>query len=340
MKKIIYFFILFTFSTVFSQTITGVVLDINNEPLLGATVYFDGTSFGTTTNIDGKFALRLNTKISAPLVISFIGFNKIYLNDVDYNKRYKFILVESTETLNEVKVFNNKFSRSQMMAVFKKQFLGTTKGGKKATIENEEEIYFSYDNDNFILKAYADKPLIINNPYLGYKLHYDLMSFEAKFFKYSIANSVVFSSIYVGTSRFEDVENNKKTIKNRENTFEGSFLQFFRNFANMNWGKDKFLLFNKGFQDNPNTHFTTKDTLNITQVFIKPQDRGLRKKDFIAEFSLLYNNREQSKIIFHTDNFIIDKFGLFSNYDKIYFSGALSEKKIGDLLPSDYGIEE
>jgi hypothetical protein len=306
---------------------------------MGAAVYFDGTLFGTTTDIDGKFSLNITAQINAPLVVSYVGYDKIYLKDINFNRRYKFILEESTQSLREVVVFSNKFSRDQMMKVFKKQFLGLTKGGKQCVIENEEEIYFSYDKEKFVLNAYADKPIIINNPYLGYKVYFDLISFDAKFYKYSIQNAAIFSSIYVGTSRFEEIDNSKKIKKNREKTYHGSFLEFFRNFAKMDWGSNKFLLFYNRFQDNPNDHFTVKDTLGAKKVFIRAQERGLRSKDFVAEFSLLHNKKEQSKIIFHTDNFMIDNFGLFSNYDKIYFSGALSEKKVGDLLPSNYGIK-
>jgi hypothetical protein len=109
--------------------------------------------------------------------------------------------------------------------------------------------------------------------------------------------------------------------------------------ANKEWSKNKFTLFKGSFQTIPEEHLYIKDTLGVKQIFIKKQERGFHPKDFIAEFSLLYNRREQSKIIFHTDNFVIDKYGLFSNYDKIYFSGDLSEKKIGDMLPSNYRIE-
>ncbi len=235
---------------------------------------------------------------------------------------------------------NNKFSRKQMMTIFKKQFLGVTKAGKKCTIENEDELYFTYDNDKFLLKAFADKPLIINNPFLGYKIYFDINSFEAKFYKYSIKNADIYSSIYIGTSRFEETSNSTKIIRNREKAFNGSLLQFFRNFANMSWGKDKFVLFYKSFQDNPKNYFTVNSTSgNGAQVTIFPQERELKPKGFVAEFGFLYNNKEQSKITFHTDNFEIDEFGLFTNYDKIYFSGALSEKKVGLMLPSNYGIK-
>lgn len=340
MKKIILFFFLFVTSIIHSQTILGTVVDSNEEPILGAFIYFDGTSYGTTTDIEGKFSFEIKSSINTPLVISYVGYEKIYLKEIDFNKRYKFIMQESIENLNEVVVSNNKFSRKQMMTVFKKQFLGTTKAGKKCTIENEDEIYFIYDKKELTLKAFADKPLIINNPFLGYKIYFDINSFEAKFYKYSIKNSDIYSSIYIGTSRFEETSNSIKIVKNREKAFNGSLLQFFRNFAKMSWGKDKFVLFYKSFQDNPKNHFTINSTFDkSTKVIIFPQESNLKSKGFIAEFGLLYNNKEQSKIIFHTDNFEIDEFGLFTNYDKIYFSGALSEKKVGLMLPSNYGIE-
>jgi hypothetical protein len=339
MNKTLLILFLFISPLIIAQTVHGTVIDSENQPIMGASVYFDGTLYGATTDIDGKFSFNIKSNINATLIVSFIGYENIYLNNINYNRRYKFILQESTEALKEVVVLSNEFSRKQMMDVFKKQFLGTTKTGKKCTIENEEELYFIYDKEHLTLKAFADNPLVINNPYLGYKVFFNLTSFDAKFHKYTMNNSAVYSSIYVGTSRFEEVLNSDKIIKNREQTFKGSFLEFFRNFAKLDFKRDKFLLFYKAFQDDPNNHFIAKDTLDVTHIKIVPQERGLKSKEFVAEFSLLYDRREQSKIIFHTDNFIIDKYGLFSNYEKIYFSGALSEKKVGDMLPSNYGIE-
>lgn len=339
MKKVVTLILILSFSALFSQSITGIVVDKNDEPLAGATVYFDGSSFGTSTNFDGEFKITLPSEISATLVVSFVGFDKVYLNKLNFDKPYKIILKESTEDLREIVLMDNKFSRKQMMALFKNQFLGTTRAGNQCKIENEDEIYFSYDNDRFVLTAYADKPLIIDNPYLGYKVYFDLTTFDAKFNQFSIERNDVYSSIYVGTSRFEEIDNSDRKLKNREKVFNGSFLELFRNMANKEWSKNKFTLFKGSFQTIPEEHLYIKDTLGLKQIFIKKQERGLHAKDFVAEFSLLYNRREQSKIIFHTDNFVIDKYGLFSNYDKIYFSGDLSEKKVGDLLPSNYGIE-
>lgn len=339
MKRFFAFIVFFYTSILFSQTLKGLVVDQNEEPLAGATVYFDGSSYGTSTDLDGTFSLTLPSAMSASLVVSFVGYDKVYLQNVDFSKRYKIKLKESLEDLKEVVVADTKFTRKQMLTIFRNQFLGTTKAGKKCTIRNEDEIYFSYDIDAFILTAYADKPLIIENPYLGYLVYFDLSRFDTKFTNYSIQQEHMYSSIYVGTSRFEEVDSSKSKLKNREKVFQGSFLQLFRNIAKNDWSKDKFTLYKGSFQTNPSEHLYVKDTLGVTQVAIKKQEKGFHPKEFIAEFSLLFDRKEQSKIIFHTGHFFIDRFGLFSDYDKIYFSGDLSEKKVGDMLPSNYGIE-
>ena len=47
--------------TVFAQkrTISGIVIDENNEPLIGATIVAEGKSNMTVTNVDGKFSLAV-----------------------------------------------------------------------------------------------------------------------------------------------------------------------------------------------------------------------------------------------------------------------------------------
>ena len=41
------------------QTITGLVVDANGEPVIGASVVEKGTTNGGITNIDGKFTLNV-----------------------------------------------------------------------------------------------------------------------------------------------------------------------------------------------------------------------------------------------------------------------------------------
>ncbi|MDH3649526.1 MAG: carboxypeptidase-like regulatory domain-containing protein, partial [Saprospiraceae bacterium] len=60
-------------SQLLSAQITGVVTDAaTGETLIGATVIIQGTSVGTVTDIDGKYALAANQ--GDVLVFSFTGY--------------------------------------------------------------------------------------------------------------------------------------------------------------------------------------------------------------------------------------------------------------------------
>ncbi|MDY0026940.1 MAG: carboxypeptidase-like regulatory domain-containing protein, partial [Lentimicrobium sp.] len=75
--KILFFgLLLFVSSHTWAQNdlISGVVTDKETgEALPGVTLVEDGTMNGTTTDIDGKFSLRLTTS-PATLVVSYIGY--------------------------------------------------------------------------------------------------------------------------------------------------------------------------------------------------------------------------------------------------------------------------
>ena len=60
-----------------SSGINGVVTDINGEPLIGASVIVEGTSFGTSANLDGYFSL--DTSPGTLLTISYIGYKSVTL---------------------------------------------------------------------------------------------------------------------------------------------------------------------------------------------------------------------------------------------------------------------
>lgn len=55
------------------QTITGQVVDMKGEPVIGASVKVKGTRLGTITNFDGRFSLKADE--GSTLVISYIGYD-------------------------------------------------------------------------------------------------------------------------------------------------------------------------------------------------------------------------------------------------------------------------
>lgn len=341
MKQILFLvFILFNISIHAQIIINGTITGENNEPLAGASVYINGTTIGTITDFNGDYNLTIPKEINTGIVISHIGYKTAYSELKAESFTLNVTLETNVTELKEVILSQNIFSREEMLALFKDCFLGTTKAGKKCNIINEDDISFDYDTDHFILTAKADKTLEIDNQYLGYKVNYTLLDFKCSLYKLSIKEKDVVSTTFGGYSNFKETDTTKQVMERREESYNGSVLHLFRNLANEKWSKEEFALFEDAYMVNSREHFKIKpnESNSSFKVEVIKQNRPLRKKGFIAEFSLLYNKREHSKIYFYTNTFLIDSYGLYTNYDKIFFSGDISKRKVGDLLPSDYKL--
>ena len=84
-----------------SKKLMGVVVDENDEPLIGVSIQVKGVSKGTTTDIDGKFTIDVNP--SSALVFSYLG----YLTQeqkIKDQQNLKVNMVPDTQTLDEVVV--------------------------------------------------------------------------------------------------------------------------------------------------------------------------------------------------------------------------------------------
>ncbi|MGK0391361.1 MAG: iron complex outermembrane receptor protein [Maribacter sp.] len=70
-------------SCLMAQTVTGVLMDTDDEPLIGASATVKGTETGTITDIDGKFSLSANQ--GDVLVFSYTGFTTQEVTVTDSN---------------------------------------------------------------------------------------------------------------------------------------------------------------------------------------------------------------------------------------------------------------
>ena len=84
-----------------SRTITGKVLDENNQPMPGVTIIVDGTTKGTMTGPDGTFTLD-GVPSGATVIVSCIGYTNQILPEGKTNYQVK--LVPDTEMLEETVV--------------------------------------------------------------------------------------------------------------------------------------------------------------------------------------------------------------------------------------------
>ena len=342
-----------------AQIINGTVYDENKKPLPNVNIYFDGTTFATISDANGKFKLDYNYKGNNVLVISCIGYRTVFFTDIDSKKDLNISMRRLMNDLKEVVVYRkDKFTRKEKLELFRKLFLGKTANASKTLIKNEDDIYFKYDYKNHILTAFSDNPLVIINPSLGYKINYNLAKFEVEFDRLSIKSHYVIKSFYQGFSFFEESNNSNEILINREKAFRGSQVHFFRDLSNNMLSKDKFLLYNTSpinhitisstnmvDDSNNNTRRPLKQELcfktnngdeGLIKVEILPQSsQDLSKKAF-ASFDIEYDKNEKSTIIFETNSFTIDRNGNNSNIGNIIFSGKIAEKKVGDMLPLNY----
>lgn len=82
-------------------TLSGVVTDVNNEPLIGVNVVQKGTSKGTVTDIDGSYSFQSTP--NSTIVFTYIGFGQQEIV-WDGSGKLNVILREDTELLDEVVV--------------------------------------------------------------------------------------------------------------------------------------------------------------------------------------------------------------------------------------------
>ncbi|MDE6741048.1 MAG: SusC/RagA family TonB-linked outer membrane protein [Muribaculaceae bacterium] len=88
----------------FAQNIdvSGTVVDVEGEPLIGATVMIAGTSNGTATDLDGNYSLK-NVPSKGKIIFSYIGYNSLEV-DVKGQSKIDVVLTDNAELLEEVVV--------------------------------------------------------------------------------------------------------------------------------------------------------------------------------------------------------------------------------------------
>ena len=85
-----------------SRTVSGIVVDEKESPLVGASVYISGSRIGVNTDFDGRFKLEVPTRYTK-LQVSYIGFVS---QEVDITRRteVRVVLVEDRAAIQETVV--------------------------------------------------------------------------------------------------------------------------------------------------------------------------------------------------------------------------------------------
>jgi len=332
-KVFLFFLFLFNISLGFSQEIKGIVLEAKtNQPVESASVYFDNTTIGTTTNIKGEFSIEYREDIKSLLIISFLGYQKNYIKDYSPKKTYKILLKENINTLDEVFITDyDGMSREMKLEQFRAQFLGFSKNAKSSRILNEDDIILRYSEAEKQLSASARKPILIENRNLGYLIAFDLNDFKIAYSYMDIENKRqhVKMILYTGTSRYDNLEgsNKKRILKNRQKSYKGSSLHFMRALANGRLEKEQYVLLKKRSVIKADDYFSVSKNENDGSTTVK-----------LKEPIVIFYDGKQSPFQCKSEEFVIDKYGNHSPIDKVIFSGYMGNQRLGDALPLDYKI--
>lgn len=331
MKYLVFIFLLLSISLRAQKTYTGQILSAKDSTALqGVSIYFDGTSLGTTSNEKGFFKIQNTASNISPLIFRSIGYTTRTVPNISVFEDDNFPIVfleESIDQLETVVLETDPWTREHKLRVFRREFLGKTEAATKSKIINEEVIKLKYSPSKGELIAFANEPIIIENKYLGYIIEYELMDFTVKYSTGSSGLQLVDFTFYEGSSFFKELKKKPKRrfLKHREEAFKGSLLQFMRALANKKLAEHNFRIFHERFEVPSYKYFD-----------IQPKEDFTLIKMLTKELSILYE--DQQSAIIYKNPFYIDEFGNFTPTRAFSISGFMGQSRIANLLPSNYGL--
>ncbi|HNW49508.1 MAG TPA: TonB-dependent receptor [Prolixibacteraceae bacterium] len=114
-----------------SSPVKGKVTDMNNQPVIGATVMVKGTMNGTVANVDGEYILS-NVPKNGVLVFSFIGMKTVE-RDVEGREMVNVVLSDETVGLDEVVVIGYGVQEKKLVTGSTIQVTGENLAKRNAT---------------------------------------------------------------------------------------------------------------------------------------------------------------------------------------------------------------
>jgi len=339
LAKITPLIFLFAFSaTCLSQQLRSKVVDENNEPLRSATVYFDGTSRGVITDLDGFFNIEVPSGVSKPiLVISYLGYTSQYIQNLE-NLKPVYQLQPNPESLNNVDIYTTLFTRKQMEKVFLKYFLGEGKAANQCNILNLDDVNLYYVAENNTLYASSLNPIVIQNKYLGYTVKFELLNFEVNYSQKTLSDNYAKQSFYAGTTFFKD--NNPDKKRNREKVYKRSLTNFFRNLVDSTLQETKYKLAHRGFVRNPYNVFKVETSdnpeVNVARIRLRRNYIKVVNGKFINTKFLLVYKGQHTTLILKKPYFRVDLSGNLIDIKDVVLSGGLAEDRVAKMLPLNY----
>lgn len=325
-KYLFLFIILVCFSRANGQYINGTVIDAKTKKFIPfSTIYYDQTFVGTSADQSGNFTLKNFGDQTIPLVISAIGYYSVILKNYSDKEYLKVALRPKIYEISEVAIKTKSLERQRKryLQIFKKEFIGTTKNAAECIITNSNDITFNYNSINDTIKAYALKPIIIENRALGYTITYFLDKFEYS----KKSNYTFFSGNFIFNKDWDERNDSNTTYKTtRENSYYGSRTHFIRSLCS---GK----LIGTGFRIMDSSSYNIK----ISKVVLINKNQQHFLNSAIGEIFIDYKGRI-STLYLSGDPIYFNETGYYDP-NGISWSGDMGNQRMADWLPYEYSPE-
>ena len=311
----------------YAQVITGTVLDQESrEPIDFASVFFNGTFVGTTTDEQGHFELDISKYATRSLTISAVGYASASISEFVPGEQPQVRLVRQLYDIDEVTVSTKSLVRKRRanMRIFRNEFIGLSVNARKCHILNPEDISFNYASDRDTLKAKASAPIVIQNLSLGYIISYHLERFE---YERKTKTMLFTGNIIFNRDLVDDEESRLLYERRRANAYIGSCQHFFRALWANTLIESEFAV------------SSTRSGSILSYDDIVFQDfQGRKYLRYYEDLTINYY-ANLSYISFLDGRVLFQQDGYFDP-TPIIWTGEMSIQRIADFLPYEYLLSE
>jgi hypothetical protein len=341
---------LFSFQQNDATKISGTITDgLTGDPLEGVNVYLSYTTYGDATDSNGNFSFSTNLTGQYELVVSAVGFDAkryiITLGSEREELRIDLEMLSHSVELNEIEVKADNTEWVQNFELFEREFLGTTNIAQDASILNRWVLNFDRNEDGELI-AYADDPIKISNPSLGYNLTADLNEF--------VWNTSDMSGFYRVKVWFEEQipdseEEYQRWQSNRAQVYEGSFRHFLKSLYDDKLFRNQFEIVWQDTRERARLKKLDEEELeaalmsrNLDEELISKNIKGYHLLEpvdvLIGRRSIRSDVRERARLIpmLNDESFLITPEGNLADLMSVATAGYWSAMRMADMVPIDY----
>ena len=349
----VFAFLLFPF-LMLAQLSGTVRDDLDGRPIPHVNVFLNGTSYHTVTDEKGHFLLDVPGYISTELIFNHLSYIEHTIAD-PFNADISQVLMSVKDNLlQEVVTPPDRFSRKDKLKAFRTFFLGNTKAAKECVIRNEKDIMLKFIDDGHRFTAVSLDPIIIDNPYLGYELHFNLSDFLVIFSSNSLKESKSVEILCEGTCFFIDKQPGvARYEKRRRDIYLSSSAHFFRSLLTNGTELSQYEIRAAGFPSpgivKPYDYFSVQDTLHWKRIsidtiasekkisFLRENNKATPFEDAKTYGAVeLHEKKGRSGMLFLSESFLVDTYGNLLSTDDVVLAGKMLEQNIGAILPLNY----